>query len=443
MSISREQTASAHTPAADEAIDAEGEEKASGGFAALHYRNYRLFFSGQLVSVTGMWMQSLAQSWLLVDTLKASPFQLGLLPVFQFGPVLLLGIPAGILADRLPKRNLMLMTQVLFSMLAGVLAWLVWQGNVQLWHVYVIATLFGLNNAVDMPARQALISELVPKHALMNAIALNSAMFNTGRILGPAVAGIVLARYGIAACYAINAISYSGVILGLALMRLKTRIADAAGSGVDRLKQGLSYVRNSPDIMRPIMLVLTVGTFGMSYNTWLPLIAGGSFNAGEETFGLLFSSMGVGSLAGALSVAFFSKQPSRSRMLLYAIMLGVVIMTMGFVAAVPLSVGLGMAVLALSGFSASNTMAMANTIVQTTASDELRGRVMAVYSTVFMGSAPLGGLIAGVISDNWGVETSMYIGGIIVAAVALALYLMQRDKPERVPGGAPVAHVGD
>lgn len=424
-------------------IEQHEEQTASGGFAALHYRNYRLFFSGQLISVTGMWMQSLAQSWLLVDTLKATPFQLGLLPVFQFGPVMLLGIPAGIVADRVPKRNLMLVTQVIFSLLAAILAYLVWDGNIRLWHVYLIATLFGINNALDMPARQAFISELVPKNALMNAIALNSAMFNTGRILGPAVAGVVLARFGIAACFALNALSYFGVIAGLSLMRVTPQVAAAAGSGVERLKQGISYVRNSPDIMRPIILILTVGTFGMSYNTWLPLIADGSFNAGEQTFGLLFSSMGAGSLAGALSVAFFSKQPSRRRMLLYAILLGVVIAVMGFVAAVPMSVGLAMVVLGLSGFSASNTMAMANTIVQTTAPDELRGRVMAVYSTVFMGSAPLGGLIAGVISDRWGVEVSMYIGGMIVAVVATMLYVMQRDQPMTRIEESPLAHVGD
>jgi MFS family permease len=443
MSESKHQTQPS-TDDIDAAPDAResDERETSGGLVALKYRNYRLFFSGQLVSVTGMWMQSLAQSWLLVDVLKASPFQLGLLPVFQFGPVLIGGIPAGILADRFPKRNLMLVTQFIFAILAATLAWLVWSGSIQLWHVYTMATLFGINNAVDMPSRQALVSELVPKHALMNAIALNSAMFNTGRILGPAIAGVVLARWGIAAAFALNSITYFGPITGLALIRLKPVVAAAGSSGIDRLKEGISYVRNSPDIMRPIMLVMTVGTFGMAYNTWLPLIADGSFNAGEETFGLLFSSMGAGSLAGALSVAFFSKAPSRSRMLLFAVMLGVVITTMGFVAANPTSVGLAMAVLALSGFSASNAMAMANTIVQTTAPDDLRGRVMAVYSTVFMGSAPVGGLIAGSISNKWGVETSMYIGGIIVAVVAALLYMLQRDKKPR-PVERPVAHIGD
>lgn len=425
-----------------EAVNAE-QEASEGGFAALRYRNYRLFFSGQLISATGLWMQSLAQSWLLVDVLDATPFQLGLLPVFQFGPVLFLAIPAGILADRFQKRNLMLVTQSIFALLAAVLAYLTWQGSIQIWHVYLIATLFGLNNALDMPSRQAFVSELVPRRALMNAIALNSAMFNTGRILGPAVAGVVLARWGIASAFLINGITYFGVIGGLAMMRVGAAPAIKGGSGVDRLKEGIAYVRNSPDIMRPIILVMTVGTFGMAYNTWLPLIAADSFKAGEETFGLLFSSMGAGSLAGALSVAFFSKEPSRARMLLFATLLGVVIVTMGAVAAIPLSVTIAMVVLGLSGFSASNAMALANTIVQTTAPDELRGRVMAVYSTVFMGSAPLGGLIAGGISDRWGVAASMYSGGSIVAVVAATLYVLQRNRPVRKDEARTVAHVAD
>lgn len=427
----------------DDPADALDAQASESGFAALRYRNYRLFFSGQLISVTGMWMQSLAQSWLIVDVLDATPFQLGLLPVFQFSPVLFLGIPAGIVADRFHKRNVMLVTQSLFAVLAATLAYLTWQGTIQLWHVYLIATLFGLNNALDMPSRQAFVSELVPKRALMNAIALNSAMFNTGRILGPAVAGVVLARWGIASAFLINGITYFGVIAGLAMMRVGPIPAIEGGSGVDRLKEGIAYVRNSPDIMRPIILVMAVGTFGMAYNTWLPLIAADRFKAGEETFGLLFSSMGAGSLAGALSVAFFSKQPSRVRMLLSATLLGIVIVTMGVVAAIPLSVGIAMAVLGLSGFSASNAMAMANTIVQTTAPDALRGRVMAVYSTVFMGSAPLGGLIAGAISDRWGVASSMYIGGSIVAVIAATLYVLQRDRPARTDEARPVGHVAD
>jgi MFS family permease len=400
----------------------------SRGFAALKYRNYRLFFSGQLISVTGTWMQSLAQSWLVVDTLNASPFQLGLVNVFQFGPVLLLGIPAGVLADKIPKRNLMVVSQTLFGILAAVLSFLVFTNRVELWHVYLLAGLFGLTNAIDMPARQAFVSEMVGKDALMNAIALNSAMFNTGRILGPAVAGIILAAFGPGVCFAINAVSYIAVIIGLLMMNITKVVSRAVGSAGEQLREGLSFVRNSPEIMRPVTMVATVGVFGMSYNVWLPLLATESFDADAGTFGLLFSSMGAGSLLGALSVAFFGNEPSRVRMLLAAIALGIVIVSLGIAASIPLPVGFGMALLASSGFSASNTMAVANTIVQTSAPDELRGRVMAVYSTVFMGSAPIGALIAGAISQRFDVTTSMIVGGTIVATVASLLLWLQRER---------------
>lgn len=400
----------------------------SRGFVALKYRNYRLFFSGQLISVTGTWMQSLAQSWLVVDSLNASPFELGLVNVFQFGPVLLLGIPAGVLADKIPKRNMLITSQTIFGILAGVLSFLVFTDKVELWHVYLLAGLFGLTNAFDMPARQAFISEMVGKEALMNAIALNSAMFNTGRILGPAVAGVILALFGPAICFAINGVSYIAVIIGLLMMNVPKVVSTAVGSAAEQLREGVSFVRNSPDIMRPVMMAATVGVFGMSYNVWLPLLATDSFNADAGTFGLLFSSMGVGSLLGALSVAFFSREPSRVRMLVSAIALGIVIVSLGIAASIPLSVGFGMALLAGSGFSASNTMAMANTIVQTSAPDELRGRIMAVYSTVFMGSAPIGALIAGAISQRYDVVTSMIIGGTIVAIVASLLFWLQRER---------------
>lgn len=411
----------------------------SQGFAALTHRNYRLFFTGQLISVTGTWMQSLAQAWLVIDRLNASAFQLGLVNVCQFGPVLLLGIPAGVIADKLQKRSILITTQIIFSMLAAILALLVFTNRAELWHVYLLAGIFGVTNAFDMPTRQAFVSEMVPKDVLMNAIALNAAMFNTGRILGPAVAGIILAAFGPAACFAINAVTYLGVIIGLLMMKVKSVVAKKAGSAVEQLKLGLQCVHNTPAIRRPVILVAFVGTFGMCYNVWLPLLATDSFNADAGIYGLLFSSMGLGSLIGALSVAFFGKRPSRVRMLSAAIGLGVVEILLALVASVPLHVGFGMLLLALSGFAASNTMAIANSIVQTTAPDELRGRVMAVYSTVFMGSVPIGAILAGAISDRYDVTTSMFLGGAVVAIVAVILSRTQRDRKASAPS---LAHSG-
>lgn len=401
-------------------------QQESRGFGVLQFRNYRLFFIGQLISTSGMWMQSLAQGWLLVEMLKASPFELGLLPVFQFGPVLLLGIPAGSITDRFQKRNILLLTQVVFLILSMALAWLVWTDLIQLWHVYVLAILMGITTSVDMPTRQAFVSELVPKYALKNAIAINSATFNMGRILGPALAGLVLAMFGVAMCFMLNGLSYIAPMIGLAMMAFARKSPTVRGSGWENMKQGIAYVRESPSIYRPILLILTVGTFGMAYNVWLPLVATVSFQADEKMFGVLFASMGFGSLLGALSIAFSSAAPNALRMYGTAISLGVVTVVLAAVAVIPFSVWSGAVVLALSGFFAANTMAMANTLVQTNSPDELRGRVMAVYSTIFMGSTPIAGLIAGAISDRWGVEASMFVGGGIVAIVATLLLMLRR-----------------
>ena len=218
-------------------------------------------------------MQSLAQSWLVVDTLHATGFQLGLVNVFQFGPVLLLGIPAGVIADRIPKRNLMVATQSTFALLAAILTFLVATDQVQLWQVFTLAACFGVTNAFDMPTRQEFVSEMVGKEAIPNAIALNAALFNTGRILGPAIAGTCLAIFGSAVCFGINSVSYLAVITSLLLMRIVPVANIARGSALARLKEGLHYVRNTPDILRPIILLGLVGTFGMNFNVWLPLLA--------------------------------------------------------------------------------------------------------------------------------------------------------------------------
>ncbi len=404
------------------------EAEARGRFPAFSYRNYRLFFFGQLVSVTGTWMQSLAQSYLVYEVLKASPFQLGLVNVFQFAPVLLLGIPAGVVADRFPKRRILVMTQSMFALLAGVLTILVLLDRIQLWQVYAVAGIFGVTNALDMPTRQSLVSEMVGKNAVMNAIALNATMFNTARVVGPAIAGLVLALFGPVACFAINTVSYGGVIIGLLMMRIRPVVREATGSASVRLREGLAYVRATPPIYRTIILVGAVGTFGMNFNIWVPLLASDSFGSGAGAYGLLFSAMGAGSLLGALTLAIFGRTPSRLRMLSAAIGLGLVEIGLAVAAAIPTDIALGMLTLAIAGFASSTAMATANTTVQTTASPELRGRVMAVYMTVFAGTAPFGALISGAIADSFGVPASIGAGGIVTASAAIVIAWTQRQR---------------
>ncbi len=404
------------------------EPEARGRFPAFGYRNYRLFFFGQLVSVTGTWMQSLAQSYLVYELLGASPFQLGLVNVFQFAPVLLLGIPAGVVADRFPKRRLLVMTQSIFALLAGVLTILVLLDRIQLWQVYAVAGVFGITNALDMPTRQSLVSEMVGKKAVMNAIALNATMFNTARVVGPAIAGLVLAVFGPVACFAINTVSYGGVIIGLLMMRIAPVVRVASGSAKARLREGVGYVLATPTIYRTIILVGAVGTFGMNFNIWVPMLASDSFGSGAGAYGLLFSAMGIGSLLGALTLAMFGRTPSRVRMLGAAIGLGLVEIVLAVAASIPTGIALGMLTLAIAGFASSTAMATANTTVQTTAAPELRGRVMAVYMTVFAGTTPFGALISGAIADQFGVATAVGVGGIITAAAAIAIAWTQRQR---------------
>lgn len=406
------------------------------GLIAFQYRNYRLFWFGQLISVTGTWMQSLAQSWLVVDSLHANAFELAIVNVFQFAPILVLGLFAGVLADRFPKRIILMVTQTTMGILAAVLAWLVATGRVELWHVYALAFLLGLANAFDMPTRQAFVSEMVGREAIMNAVALNSALFNAARIIGPAIAGLLLAVLGAAWCFGLNAVSYIAVIIGLSMMNVTPLVGQVTGSAVQRLREGLSYVRATPDILRPTILIGVMSMFGMNFNVWLPLLAANDFHAGASAFGLLFSAMGAGSLLGALSVAFIGKGPNRGRMLIGAAAMGVFELILAFAAAIPLAIGFGMGALAGAGFCASNTTATANTTVQTTASDELRGRVMAVYTMVFSGSVPFGALISGGIAETFGTPVSIAVGAVVTIATAAWLAWMLRNRLTGRPAAA-------
>lgn len=393
------------------------------GLVAFQYRNYRLLWTGQLISVTGTWMQTLAQAWLVYEVLGASAFQLGLVNVLQFLPVLLFGIPSGIIADRFPKRSIMMVTQSVMLVLAATMSVLVLTDAIELWQVYVIATVFGMANAVDMPTRQAFVSDLVGRDALMNAIALNSALFNTGRIVGPAIAGILLALVGPGILFGINAVSYIAVLTGLALMQVTPIINSLTDSPIQRLRDGLSYVRTTPEIFRTILMVGTISIFGMNFNVWVPVLASDYFDAGSNAYGALFSAMGAGSLLGALSLAFSGRGPNRKRMLAGVAAMGASEIVLAVVANSDAVLAMGAITLAMIGFASSNAMSTANTTVQTAAADHLRGRVMAVYMTVFAGSIPIGALIAGWVTDQFGAPTSVGMGGTIVLLVALALTL--------------------
>ncbi|HYI14237.1 MAG TPA: MFS transporter [Thermomicrobiales bacterium] len=393
------------------------------GLAAFKHRNYRLFYFGQLISVTGTWMQTLAQSWLVLS-LTSSAFLLGLVSVFQFAPMLVLGLFAGLVADRAPKRRLLVCTQAISAVLAGTLAILTFTDTIQLWQIYLLGFLLGVNNAFDMPTRQAFVVEMVGKDDLPNAIALNSSLFNAARIVGPAVAGALLAAFGPAVCFAINSVSYIAVISGLLMMQVAPLArAQVTQRRLEQIREGLRYVRRTPEILRPVVLVGFVATFGMNTNIWVPLLAKNDLDGGASGFGLLMSAMGVGSLIGALGLAFLVTSVKRWMLFTTAAALGVGNLILALVGAIPLAIPVAMLVLAGIGLVSTTTMAMANTTVQTAAPDEMRGRIMSVYTTVFTGTAPFGALIASAIANRFGTPISIMVGGTVTLLAVIGVLL--------------------
>jgi MFS family permease len=392
------------------------------GLRALGHRDYRIFWSTQFFSLTGTWMQSLAQSWLVL-TLTDSPAALGLIGVCQFLPSLILGLPAGVLVDRVPKRRLLTITQAFSAVITAMLALLVATGQVQLWQIYAAAIALGVVAAVDMPARQAFIVDLVGKDDLMNAIALNAAMFNMTRVAGPALAGLLLATSGPELAFSLNALSYIPVIAGLTMVRTtgNPKPGGEYGSPVERLREGLAYARRTPEVLLPIMLAGLMAIFGMNFGVWAPLLARDALDIGASGFGLLMSSLGVGSLTGALTLAFTGRRPSPRVILTTALLFGLFEIALGIAAGLRLPAALAMVLMAGTGFAMTTTMAQANAAVQANTPDRLRGRVMSIYLTVFAGSTPIGAALAGFTSSLWGAPVAVAFGGAIVAVVALVV----------------------
>src|SRR5947209_2331593 len=406
--------------------DPGGRARALGArtFRSLRIRNYRLFFFGQLVSVTGTWMQTVAQSWLVLN-LTGSGVDLGLTVALQFLPMLLFGMWGGLLADRLDKRRLLVATQAAGGILAVALWALVATGTVELWMVYVFAFLLGVVTMVDMPTRQAFVVEMVGPDEVPNAVGLNSAMFNTGRILGPAAAGLVIAWFGVAPAFLANGLSYIAVIAGLLAMRSEELFKGVRpGRRRGEVRAGLRYVWHEPTLRSTLFLVAVLGTFGFNFVVVLPLLARYTFHGGAGLYSVFTSVMSVGSLAGAL-VAASRARPSRALLLGAGTAFGVLMLA---TAAAPnaltaslLLVGVGLAVMLF--------LATANTTLQLSSDPAMRGRVMALYGLLFLGSTPLGGPLLGWISERWGPRFGLVLGGVL--SLAAALVAAARVRTER------------
>lgn len=385
-------------------------------FASLSIRNYRLFFWGQLVSMSGTWMQSVAQGWLVLR-LTGSGVAVGTVTGLQFLPMLLAGAWGGVVADRVDKRRALIATQVAMAVVAAVLAVLTVTEVVELWMVYLASFLMGCATVIDTPTRQAFVTEMVGREGLPNAIGLNSAVFNGSRVVGPAVAGSLIVGVGLWTCFLVNALSFLAVIGGLLAMRV-----DELHRGVPlprepgQVRAGLRYVWASPERRWTILLVAAVGTFGFNFGVVLPLMARFTFDRGAGTFGLMTAVMGLGSLVGALATAARSR-PSSTRVLVAAC--GVTGVTMLTAAAAPTLV-LELVALALVGAAVITFMTTANSILQLGSEPAMRGRVMALYALVFLGSTPIGGPVVGWISEAFGARYGLGVGGVVALAASAA-----------------------
>ena len=387
-----------------------------------HSRNFRLFFFGQAVSVTGTWVQYVASSWLVLQMTK-SGVALGVVTALSFAPILLIGAWAGVLADRHDKRRILLFTQGSFAVLALLLVALVATGVVDLWMVYVLSFLQGVVTAVDNPARQSFFAEMVGQEHLTNAVSLNSAVMTGTRIVGPALAALLIASVGIAACFLVNGVSYVAVIGGLLAMRPADLHRTAAPRDGGGLRSGLRYVWGTRALRLPLIVAAVLFTFSFNFAVLLPLLAERTFGGGAGTLGLLLSLMGVGSLIGALAMAR-GTEPSERRLVVSAAVFGVLTIAVAFAPTLPLTLG----VMTMLGLVSIVFMITANTTLQLTSRPDMRGRVMALYSVVFLGGTPIGAPIAGWTAERFGPRLGLALGGLVAVAVGLAAWWVVRRQ---------------
>jgi MFS family permease len=403
-------------------------------FDSLRIRNYRLYFIGQVISLSGSWMQRVAQAWLVLD-LSGSGFALGIVTGLQFLPVLLAGPWGGLLADRVDKRRLQLWTQTSMGLLALLLGVLTVAGLAQLWMVYILALALGCLTAVDNPARQAFVMEMVGREHLMNAVSLNSAVFTSARIAGPALAGLLVSAVGSGWCFLLNAVTFGAVIGALALMRRQDlQAASPASRGPGQVRAGLKYAWSRLELRVPLLLMAVVGTLALNFSVVLPLLASQTFHGNAATYGALFSTLGLGSLLGALYTA---GRPAPSRRLLLFAMFGFGALMLA-AAAAP-SFWIELAVLVPLGLAAIAFQATSNSTLQVNSDPAFRGRVMALYGVVFMGTTPIGGPIAGLVSERFGPRAGLALGGaaILLAMAGYGLWAALRAWRSRRPGPVP------
>lgn len=399
-----------------------------GIFRSLKTRNYRLYFFGQVVSLIGTWMQILANSWLVLE-LTHSGIAVGLASAMQFGPMLIGSTWGGLIADRFPKRRILMLTQSLFLLQASAMGTIVVTGVARLWMVYALIVFYGVVQVVDVPARQAFASEMVAKEDVMNAVGLNSAVFNGARMVGPAIAGFLIKFIGFAPAFYSNAGSYLAVLIALYLMRERDLYSQekTRPEGRGQIRAGFRYVRHSPILLLTLLMMTVVGTLALNFQIVMPLFARFTFHGDSLTYGLMSVAQAGGALVGAMFAAT-RKVPSIRLLVFTCLAFGI---TMTAVAASP-TLAVAFVTLPLMGLAAMIFISTTNTMLQINSSPEMRGRVLALWSLVFLGSTPIGGPLVGWISQTFSPRWALATGGIatFLSALVFGPFLLKlRTKP--------------
>jgi MFS family permease len=399
-------------------------------FRSMSVRNYRLYFAGQLISTTGTWMQSIAQAWLVLQ-ITGSGVALGVTVALQFLPVLLVGAWGGLVADRVDKRRLLVGTQAAAGVLALVLGTVTALGVVQLWMIYVLALGLGAVNALDNPARRAFVVEMVGDEHVSNAVSLSSAMFMAARVIGPAIAGLVIAGFGVSWCFFANGVSYSAAVIAFLAMRENEFFAvEPVPKRKGQLREGLRYAWSTPALRLVLVLTAVIGTLAFNFQVVLPLLAKQTFSGGADTLGVLYASMSIGSVIGGL-VSAHEARATRRFVLGAALAFGAALVA----AALAPTFALELLVLVPVGAAGIAFTAMANGVLQTETAPEMRGRVAALFTVAFLGSTPIGGPIIGWVSQQLGPRAGLWVGAVAtlaVTAVAIAGIRRRREVQHRV-----------
>lgn len=397
--------------------------------SALGHRNFAIYWFGQVISNTGTWMQGMALGWLLFE-LTGSRLNLGLLGMVSSLPVLFLTLPLGVVADRFNKRKITILTQSLAMVQAFILAALNFTHRIEVWHIFVLAAFMGIIYAIDVPARQAMVVELVGKDDLLNAVSLNSAVFNITRIIGPAAAGWIVAAYGTANCFLFNGISYIAVVVSLMVIRSTPLRSNYNGeSTLSQIREGLALCRKHAVIRHLLILTAVASIFLMQYGTQIPAFAVQIYKVGARGQGMMMSAAGLGAFLAASGIASFAHRFSQGTIVTF----GSILAPIGLIAfALSPSYHLALACLVVAGFGVMSLLAVSNSMIQTSSPDNLRGRVMSARTFVFMGFAPFGALQVGAVAQYVGLREAIVIGGVI--SLGTSVYLALRSDALKSAG---------